>query len=89
MIKILKYGEVDNKQIFARCEALSQVGDIVADIIKTRIKRRNFYVPDEEHEKIIRFNELKMFPEKKHHEEYLQIHGFPDARLLDKSNCDG
>ncbi len=34
MIKILKYGEVDNSQIFARCEALSQVGDIVADIIK-------------------------------------------------------
>lgn len=33
MIKILKYGEVDNKDIFARTEPLSGVEDIVADII--------------------------------------------------------
>ena len=34
MIRILKYGEVDNNQIFSRCEAISSVEDIVADIIK-------------------------------------------------------
>ena len=33
MIKILKYGEVDNKDIFARTEPLSGVEDTVADII--------------------------------------------------------
>lgn len=33
MIKILKYGEVDNKEIFSRCEALYSLEDVVADII--------------------------------------------------------
>ena len=34
MIKILKYGEVPNSEIFARDQTLSNVEDIVADIIK-------------------------------------------------------
>ena len=33
MIKILKYGEVKNEEIFSRCEGLSKVDTIVADII--------------------------------------------------------
>ncbi len=33
MIKILKYGEVDNKEIFSRCEALYSLESAVADII--------------------------------------------------------
>ena len=33
MIKILKYGEVDNKEIFSRCEALYSLEGVVADII--------------------------------------------------------
>ena len=33
MIKILKYGEVKNEEIFSRCEGLSKVDDIVTDII--------------------------------------------------------
>lgn len=34
MIKIYKYGEVSNNEIFARCEAKMNVEEIVADIIK-------------------------------------------------------
>ena len=34
MIKILKYGEVKNEEIFSRCEGLSNVAPIVTDIIK-------------------------------------------------------
>ena len=34
MIKILKYGEVDNSDIFARVVPEFDVEDIVADIIK-------------------------------------------------------
>ena len=33
MIKILKYGEVKNEEIFSRCEGLSKVDTIVSDII--------------------------------------------------------
>lgn len=33
MIKILKYGEVDNSEIFARCASLNNVSETVADII--------------------------------------------------------
>ena len=35
MIKILKYGEVPNSEIFARTEPTANVADIVADIIAT------------------------------------------------------
>ena len=35
MIKILKYGEIDNKDIFARVEPTVNVEDIVAEIIAT------------------------------------------------------
>lgn len=34
MIRILKYGEVENAEIFARCEEVNSVSDIVTDIIK-------------------------------------------------------
>ena len=34
MIKIMKYGEVDNKDIFARGTAATSVEDIVTDIIE-------------------------------------------------------
>ena len=37
MIKILKYGEVKNEEIFSRCEGLSNVAPIVSDIINNVI----------------------------------------------------
>ena len=37
MIKILKYGEVKNEEIFARCEAINNVAPIVSDIINNVI----------------------------------------------------
>ena len=41
MIKILKYGQVKNEEIFSRCEGLSKVDTIVTDIINNVKERKD------------------------------------------------
>lgn len=41
MIKIYKYGEVSNNEIFKRCEALNDVSDIVKEIIENVIENKD------------------------------------------------
>ncbi len=41
MIKILKYGQVKNEEIFSRCEGLSKVDAIVNDIINNVKERKD------------------------------------------------
>ena len=41
MIKIMKYGEVSNSEIFARVNMKTNIEDVVADIIKNVIERKD------------------------------------------------
>jgi hypothetical protein len=40
-------------------------------LIKNRVKKENFYILSMENEKIVRLNELKKNPHKKHHKDWL------------------
>ena len=55
------------------------------ELIATRKIKNNFFVPSIQHELLLRFEELYVHPEKKHHLEYINDNKkYIDANLCDK-----
>lgn len=48
--------------------------DFVDEMIETRIREKNYYVPSIKYEIIVRLQELHSYPRKKHHRDYVEKH---------------